>query len=80
MSEKRGFQAATSKISEKVSSIVEDVKSFVVGDEDSSRNRVQATPSPQDGGLPRDPPVVRDLPVTIEELFRGCAKRMKITK
>lgn len=39
--------------------------------------------SPQNGGskkLRQDPPIERDLPVSLEEVLTGCTKKMKITR
>lgn len=39
--------------------------------------------SPQNGGskkLRQDPPIERDLPVSLEEVLSGCTKKMKITR
>lgn len=32
------------------------------------------------GALRRDPPIVRDLYVSLEDLFHGCTKKIKISR
>lgn len=32
------------------------------------------------GALKRDPPIVRDLHLSLEDLFHGCTKKIKISR